>query len=198
MASFGLKDVEDAVKALDTTVSTYLRSSPVIDIESFLINKGRAFTVSNRVSNLGNGDSLYLYLDNPDGSGYDYDVVLLPRATSLTDLDVSFGATENDSTAATARNLKSGSSRTFSGTASTFNETADTGTAPSHGTTIYQDFIPGGTVGANISAQVVDAIGFTIDEGSNKLLQLMSESGGTRVAMNVVVFEVDGTYKEIE
>jgi len=51
-----------------------------------------------------------------------------------------------------------------------------------------------------IAAEVVDAIAFTVDEGSNKLLEITNVAGGgvDRMALNMVVFEVDGTYKETE
>lgn len=184
------------------SVNRALREQPTIDVQSFLINKGRGFNVPLRITDTANGDSIYLFIDNPSNSGFDFDVVLLPRATGQADIDVSFGATKNDASDVTAHNLKSGSSRTFSGTAATFNETDDTGSAPSHGsTTVIQDFLPGDGSGIpNISAQVIDAIAVTIDEGENKLFELNNSSGGqlSRMALNCLIFEVDGTYKEID
>lgn len=176
------------------------RDNPTIDLLSYLTNQGRAFNVPARFTDIGNGDAVNLFIDNPDGSGFDYDVVLLPRATGLVDLDVSFGATENDATATSVVNLKSGSSRTFSGSASLFDETNDTGTPPAHGTSVVTDFIPGGGSGQNITAQVVDSTAFTIDEGSNKLLEITNSSSGTlkRMALNLLLYEVNGRYKTRE
>lgn len=173
---------------------------PTIDLQSFLINKGRAFTFSSRYSDIGNGDSTYLFVDNPSGSGYDYDIVVLPRSTGLVDLNISFNAAQNDGTTVTAHNLKSGSPRSFSGTVEE-STTGDTGSRPTHGTTFIEDFVPGsGAGGANIAAEVIDAIAYTVDEGSNKLIELNNQAGGslTRMAVNVVIFEIDGTYKEVE
>ena len=176
-----------------------LRQQPTSDLHSFLINQGRGFTLSDRVNELGNGDSIYIYLNNPTEET-DYDVVLLPRSTGRADLDVSFGATSGDAgTEADVHNLKSGSDREFSGTAEV-SQTGDAGTLPSHGTTFIEDFVPGGGQGANIAAQVVDALAFTIDAGDNKLLELRNESGGNvdRIGLNVVLLEVDGTYKVVQ
>lgn len=177
-----------------------LRSQPTIDVNSFLINKGRGFNVPIRVTDIGSGDSVYVFVDNPVDSGFDYDIALLPRATGLADVDISFGATQNDAAELAAQNLKSGSGRSFTGSAATFNETADTGTSPTHGTSVIKDFVPGTGAGApNLSGQVIDAIAVTIDEGSNKLFELNNGSGGqlSRMALNLLIFEVDGTYKEI-
>lgn len=189
------------VRVYDAIVDA-LTDQPTIDVQSFLINKGRGFTVSNRyTSGLGNGDSIYLFVNNPSDSGYDYDVTILPRASGRAELDVSFNATPGDAgEEVDVQNLKSGSPRSFSGSVEE-STTTDTGTLPSHGTTFIEDFVPGTGVGAaNVSAQVVDAIAFTIDEGDNKLLELRNSSGGNVdwIGLNVTIFEVDGTYKEIE
>ena len=175
-----------------------LRQQPVIDIETFLINKGRAFSFSSRYTDIGNGDSTYLFLDNPSDSGYDYDIVLLPRATGLVDFDISFGATQNDGTAVTPQNLKSGSGRTFTGTVEE-STTGDAGTRPTHGTTFIEDFAPGSEQGVKVGGSVINAVSYTVDEGSNKLVELINGSGGnlSRMALNMVIYEVDGTYKEI-
>lgn len=175
-----------------------LKQQPTADLHAFLINQGRGFTVSDRVNDLGNGNSLYIYLEN-DSTGIDYDVVVLPRATGRADLDISFNATQGDTgDSATVHNLKSGSSRTFSGIAE-LSTTGDTGTLPSHGTTFIEDFIPGDGTGANIGGEVIDTIAFTIDEGDNKLLELRNESGGQvgRIGLNVLIFEVIGEFKEM-
>lgn len=178
-----------------------LRTQPLNGFASVLINHGRGFIISDRFGDggdIGNGDSIYLYVDNPADSGYDYDVLLLPRSTGLADLDISFNATEDtQGTDSTVNNLKSGSSRTFSGVARQ-TTTGETG-GYSHGTTFYSDFIPGGGSGANIAGQVVDAIAFTVDEGENKLLELRNEAGGgvKRMALQTLVLEVDGTFKEV-
>lgn len=180
-------------------ITNALRDQPTADLHSFLINQGRGFTISDRVNDLGNGDSIYMYIDNTS-DGIDYDVVLLPRSTGRADLDISFNATQGDAgSAVSVHNLKSGSTNTFSGTAE-ISQSGDTGTLPSHGTTFIEDFVPGGGEGAFIGGQVVDAIAFTIDEGDNKLLELRNESGGTvsRIGLNVVLVEVDGTYKTVE
>lgn len=189
------------VRLYDAIVDA-LTDQPTIDVQSFLINKGRGFTVSNRyTAGLGNGDSIYLFVNNPSDSGYDYDVTILPRASGRAELDVSFNATPGDAgEEVDVQNLKSGSPRSFSGSVEE-STTTDTGTLPSHGTTFIEDFVPGTGVGAaNVSAQVVDAIAFTIDEGDNKLLELRNSSGGNVdwIGLNVTIFEVDGTYKEIE
>lgn len=173
-----------------------LAEQPVIDVQSFLVNKGRAFTVSDRINAVGNGDSIFVFLDNPNGSGFDYDVVLVPRAAGEADLDVSFGATQNDGTAVTAYNLKSGSSRTFSGTVEQ-SKTGDAGTRPAHGTTIIEDFLPGGTRGVRVGPAAVGAITLTVDENSNKLFELINQSGGgAKLAINMIIYEIDGTYKD--
>lgn len=175
-----------------------LRSQPVIDLQTFLINKGRGFTISDRITEVGNTDSIYLFVDNPTGSGYDYDVLLQPRAAGEADINVSFDATQgNTGESVTAHNLKAGSPKTFSGTVEE-SQTGDTGTLPSHGTTIVQDFLPGGTQGVKVGPAGIGAISMTIDEGSDKLFELVNQSGGgSKMALNVQVFEVDGTYKEL-
>lgn len=176
-----------------------LRQQPTSDLHSFLINQGRGFTLSNRVNELGNGESIYIYIDNPTDVT-DYDVILLPRSTGRADLDISFGADQGDTgTAADVHNLKSGSDNGFSGTAEV-SRTGDTGTLPSHGTMFIEDFVPGGGQGATIAAQVVDSIAFTIDAGDSKLLELRNESGGnvSRIGLNLVFLEVDGTYKVVQ
>lgn len=175
------------------------KSQPVIDLQSFLINKGRGFTVSDRITSVGNGDSVYVFLDNPAGSGFDYDIVLTPRAGGEADINISFGASSGDTgTSVTAHNLKSGSSRTFSGSVEESDETNDTGTFPSHGTTVIQDFLPGGTQGVKVGPASIGSISLTIDEGENKLFEMVNQSGGsTKLALNMAVFEVDGTYKEL-
>jgi len=176
-----------------------LRTQPTIDVKDFLINQGRAFTVSDRIVDVGNGDSIYVFLDNPSDSGYDYDVILQPRAAGEADINLSFGATQGTTgTAVTAHNLKSGSSRTFSGTVEE-SETGDTGTLPSHGTTIIQDFLPGGTQGVKVGPSGVNAVTLTIDEGSNKLFEVVNQSGGgAKLAINLIIYEIDGTYKMTE
>ncbi|UHQ96475.1 hypothetical protein [Natrinema halophilum] len=180
-------------------IKSALFQQPTIDLQSFLINKGRGFTVSNRhTAGLGNGESIYLFVNNPAGSGYDYDIVLLPRASGRAEIDVSFNADAGDTgEAVTAHNLQSGSPRTFSGSVER-STTGDTGTLPSHGTTFLEDFVPGSGMGTNVAAQIVDSIAFTVDEGENKLLELRNASGGNVdwIGMNVVIFEVDGTYKQ--
>lgn len=183
-------------------IKSALFQQPTIDLQSFLINKGRGFTVSNRyTSGLGNGESIYLYVDNPAGSGVDYDVTLLPRASGRANIDISFNADPGDTgEVVNVNNLKSGSPRAFAGTVEESVST-DTGTLPTHGTTFLQDFVPGtGAGAANLSAQVVDAISMTIDEGDNKLLELSNESGGNVdwIGLNVALFEIDGTYKQRE
>lgn len=175
-----------------------LRTQPYNSFASVLINNGRAFAVSDRFSDLGNGGTVDLFIDNPADSGYDYDAVLRPRATGLLDLDISFNATEDTQGAeATAENLKSSSSRTFSGDARK-TETDTTG-AYSHGDTFIEDIIPGGGRGVSIGGGYIDAISFTIDEGDNKLVRITNSSGGNldRMAINALVFEVDGTFKEV-
>lgn len=177
-----------------------IADGPTTDFHSFLINQGRGFVTSFRVNDLGNGSSLYFFVNNPDGSEFDYDVVLLPRSTGRADLDISFGATAGDAgVSGDVNNLKSGSSRTFSGSVET-SQTGDTGTQPTHGTTFIEDFIPGSGIGATVAAEVVGATAFTIDEGDNKLLEVRNESGGSvsRIGMTVAFFEVDGTFKSIE
>ena len=176
-----------------------LRQQPTIDLTSFLINQGRAFTVSDRITELGNDDSTYLFIENPEGSGFDYDVIVQPRAGAEADINISFGATQGDAgQAVTANNLESGSDRTFSGLVER-SQTGDTGTLPSHGTTVVEDFLPGGTRGVKVGPAGVNGISLTIDEGANKLLELVNRSGGgTKLALNVQLFEIDGTYKARE
>ena len=180
-------------------ITNALTNQPVIDGPSFFINQGRAFTVSDRIANVGNGDSIYVFIDNPSDSGFDYDVVLNPRAAGEADINVSFGASAgNTGTEVTAHNLKSGSSRTFSGTVEESDETNDTGTFPSHGTTIIQDFLPGGTQGVKVGPSAIGSVTLTIDEGSNKLFELVNQSGGgAKLAINIVIYEVDGTWKAV-
>ncbi|WP_226043483.1 hypothetical protein [Natrinema sp. DC36] len=173
-----------------------LRQQPVIDVQSFLINKGRAWTVSSRFSNVGTDDSIYVHTDNPDGSGYDYDVVFLPRSSGDMDIDISFGGDANDATAVTANNLKSGTERAFSGTVSEFNP-GSTGTAPSHGTTFIEDHVPGGSQGSAIASQVIDAVAWTVDEGDDKLIEITATDWSGTLAINLIIFEIDGTYKEV-
>lgn len=175
-----------------------LRSQPVIDLQTFLINKGRGFTVSDRVTDVGIDESIYLFVNNPEGSGYDYDAIVQPRAGGEADINISFGADGGDAgEAVTAHNLKAGSPRTFGGTVEE-SQTGDTGTLPSHGTTVIEDFAPGGTQGVKVGPAGIGAISLTIDEGSNKLFELVNRSGGgTKLALNIQLFEVDGTYKEI-
>lgn len=186
---------------IEEHVKNALSKQPGIDIQSFLINKGRAFSPPIRFTDIANGDSIFVHVNNPPTSGFDYDIVLLPRATGLADINVSLGSSKNDANDVTSHNLKSGSTRTFTGQVATFDGTNDTGTAPSHGTTVVEDFVPGGGAGApNLSAQVVDSIAVTIDEGDDKLFELNNDSGGqlSRMSLNLVIFEVDGTYKEVE
>jgi hypothetical protein len=181
-------------------VKNALKAQPTIDVHTFLINKGRAFNVPVRIADTANNDSIFVFVENPANSGFDYDIALMARATGRADINISFGASKEGANDTTAHNLKSGSNRSFSGTAATFNETDDTGTSPSHGTTVIQDFVPGTGAGApNLSAQVIDAIVVTIDEGDNKLFELNNGSGGqlARMALNLTIFEVDGTYKEV-
>lgn len=173
-----------------------LKKQPVIDILSFFVNKGRAFIISYRVDSVSNNDSIYLFLDNPSGSGFDYDCLLFLRSAGEADIDISFGATQNDGTTVTAHNLKSGSSRTFSGTAET-STTGDAGTRPSHGTTFIESFIPGTRQSAKVGPGTIGEISYTIDENSNKLMEIVNRSGGgAKLAINCVVYEVDGTYKD--
>lgn len=181
-------EIQDAIKA-----------QPTIDGPSFLINQGRAFAVSDRIDEVGNGDSIYVFVDNPDGSGFDFDVLLTPRAAGEADINVSFGATAGDTgTEVTAHNLKAGSSRTFTGTVEESDETNDTGTFPTHGTTVVQDFLPGGTQGVKVGPAGINAISMTIDEGANKLFEVVNQSGGgAKLAINLVIFEVDGTFKSV-
>lgn len=182
-------------------VTTSLKQQPVIDLYTFLINKGRGFSTPVRVTDIGNGDSVFVVVENPDGSGYAYDIAMLPRSTGQADIDVSVDGASNDASNGTVNNLKSGSDRTFSGAVTTFDESADTGTAPSHGDFVIQDFVPGGGAGApNVSAQVIDSIAATISEGENKIFELRNESGGnlSRMSLNLNVFEVDGTYKDVD
>jgi len=177
-----------------------LRGQPASDTHSFLINQGRAFVGSHRVEDVDNEQSIYTFIENPSDSGFDYDIVLLPRSTGLADIDISFGAAEGDAgDTAIMNNLKSSSPRTFSGH-TRLATSGDSGTLPSHGTTFVEDFVPGSGHGASIAAEVIDAIAFTVDEGSNKLLEITNVAGGgvDRMALNMVVFEVDGTYKETE
>lgn len=177
-----------------------LKSQPVVGLYTFLINKGRGFSTPVRVTDIGNGDSVYVVVKNPSDSGFAYDIVMLPRATGQADIDVSVNGTENDASNGTVNNLKAGSSRTFSGTVTTFDDSTDTGTAPTHGDFVIQDFVPGGGSGApDVSAQVIDSIATTIPEGDNKIFELANESGGTlsRMSLNLTIFEVDGTYKEL-
>lgn len=176
-----------------------LKRQPTIDLYSFLINKGRGFSTPYRVNDIGNGDSVYVVVENPAGSGFDYDIAMLPRASGTADIDVSVDGAPNDASNGTVNNLNSGSDRTFSGTIGAFDDSSDTGTSPTHGNFVVQDFVPGGGAGApNISAQVIDAIAATVAEGENKIFELRNESGGSlsRMSLNLNVFEIDGTYKE--
>lgn len=182
------------------SITRALRQQPVIGLQTFLINKGRGFGIPHRVEDVSNEENIRIFVNNPDGSGFDYDIVLLPRANGLCDVDVSYGATEGDAgEAGVEQNLKSGSDRTFSGETRLV-ESGDTGTQPSHGTTIFEDFVPGNGQGANIGGQVIGSVATTIDEGSNKLFEMANVSSGSidRMAINLLIFEVDGTYKEIE
>lgn len=175
-----------------------LRSQPTADLHTFLINSEQGYTVSDRVNDLGNGNSIYMYLENTT-SDVDYDVVLLPRGTGLADVDISFNANQGDAgTDATVHNLKSSSQDTFSGTVE-ISQTGDTGTLPSHGTTFIEDFIPGDGTGANIGGEVIDSVAFTVDSGDNKLFELRNESGGNvgRIGLNLLIFELTGEFKEI-
>lgn len=183
---------------LVTKLKSALYQQPTIDLQTFLVNKGRAFSLSSRVNDLGNGESVFIHVDNPTGSGYDYDVVLLPRSTGRADIDISFGADSGDAgNEEPPQNLQSGSTRTFSGTAH-ISTSEDAGTLPTHGEMFIEDFVPGTGTGANIGAEVIDSVAFTIDEGGDKLLELRNESGGSvdRIGLNVILFEVDGTYKQ--
>lgn len=191
--------MSDSNKNFVADIERALRQQPTSDLHSFLINQGRGFTLSDRVNDLGNGDSIYIHVDNPTEET-DYDVILLPRSTGRADLDISFGAEKGDAgTVADVHNLKSGSDRQFSGVVE-LSQTGDTGTLPSHGTTFIEDFVPGGGTGTNVAAEIVDAIAFTIDAGDDKLLELRNESGGnvSRIGLNVVLLEVDGTYKVVQ
>jgi len=177
------------------------KRQPVNDNVSFLITKGRAFSPLVRFKDIGNGDSIFVHVDNPSDSGYDYNVILMARATGLADVDISFNPTKNGANDAVSNNLKSGSSRTFSGQVATFDETNDTGTSPSHGTTILEDFVPGTGRGIpNVFGQAINGAAITIDEGDSKLFQLNNDSGGQldRMSLNMVVIELDGTYVEVE
>lgn len=191
--------MSDHNKRFVAGVERALRQQPTSDLHSFLINQGRGFTLSDRVNELGNTDSIYVYIDNLTDET-DYDVILLPRSTGRADLDISFNANQGDAgVEADVHNLKSGSDRVFSGTAE-LSQSGDAGTLPSHGTTFIEDFVPAGGQGANIGAQIANAIAFTIDAGDNKLLELRNESGGNvdRIGLNVVLLEVDGTYKVVQ
>lgn len=174
------------------------RRQPVIDLYSFLINKGRGFSVSDRIEGVGNDESIYVFVDNPAGSGYDYDVIIQPRAAGEADINVSFNASQGDTgTAIDPPNLKAGDNRTFSGTVEE-SQTGDTGTLPSHGTTVIEDFAPGGTQGVKVGPATIGAISLTIDEGANKLFEVVNRSGGGgKFGINLQVFEIDGTYKEV-
>lgn len=165
------------------------------EVVTTLVNHGRAFVVSDRFNDISNGDSIFLYIENPDKSGFDYNVLLVPRASGLTDLDISFDATEETKGAdADVRNLRSSTPRSFTGVARK-TQTGDTGSY-THGTTFIEDIVPGGERGTRIGGQLGGGIGFTIDGGDNKLLELRNEAGGnlSRLALNAVIFEIDGTF----
>lgn len=159
-----------------------------------LVDQGYGFSVSNRYTSVGNGESIYLYVENPTNSGFDYDVVLNPRASGLSLLDISFNATQNDGTAITANNLKSGSTRTFSGVVEG-STTGDAGTRPTHGTIFIEDMIPGGSFGTRVGGAIIGGVSFTVDEGDNKLIELTNEGNATALAINLYIFEDDGTVK---
>jgi len=178
-----------------------LKRQPVNDNVSFLTTKGRAFSPLVRFKNIGNGDSIFVHVDNPSDSGYDFNIIVMARATGLADIDMSFNPTKNGANDTASYNLKSGSSRSFSGQVATFDETNDTGTSPSHGTIVLEDFVPGTAQGIpNVLGQAVDGAAVTIDQGDSKLFQLNNNSGGqlNRMSLNMVIVELNGTYVEIE
>lgn len=165
-------------------------------LQTRLINNGRAWAASSRFSSVSSGDSIFLFVENPSDSGFDYDLVIHPRGSGLCDVDISFDATEDtEGSDVAAQNLKSGSDRSFSGDL-TETTTGNTGSY-SHGTIIFEDFVQADSSGIQVGAEIISGISCTIDEGDNKLLELNNGSGGTlkRLAFNVVIFEVDGTYK---
>lgn len=177
------------------SIQDALKGQPTSDFLTFLVNQGEAFVTSTRITGLSNGASEYIYIENTET--LDYDVAVLPRATGLADIDISFGATENTAGSdMSVTNLKSGSGKTFNGVI----RRTGTDTDYSHGEFAIQDFIPGSGVGANIGAEIIDAIAFTIDKGDNKLLELRNESGGPvdRLGMTIAIFRVSGEYKAVD
>lgn len=159
-----------------------------------LIDEGFGFTLSNRYQEVGNGESVYLYVENPSGSGLDYDIILNPRATGGCLVDISFAATQNDGDPIEVNNLNSSSEREFSGVAEG-STTGDTGTRPAHGTTFIEDIIPGGSLGTRIGGAIVGGISFTIDEGDNKLVEVNNTGNADTIAVNMHIFEDDGSVK---
>jgi len=157
-------------------------------------DEGFAYTISARYNEVGNGESVYLYIENPDDSGYDYDIIFTPRSNGLSLVNISFDATQNDGTAVTANNLKSGSDNTFSGIVES-STTGDEGTRPVAGTTFIEDLLPGGTQGTRVGASAVGGIGYTIDEGDNKLIEVTNEGNASYIALNVILLEDNGEVK---
>lgn len=180
-----------------SSIQADLKQQPFIDYVTFLINQGMVFSLSDRVDGVGNDESIFTYMENPSSSGVDYDILMFPRAGGEADIDVSFGASQGDTgDAITPRNLQSSSTNTLSGT---FEESVstDTGTLPSHGTNVVQDFLPGGTKGVKVGPASINAITLTIDAGDNKLFEVINRSGGgAKLALNFVIIENDGTYKQ--
>lgn len=177
---------------------TILREQPVHEFASTMVNHGRAFIISDMFKDVGNNDSIFLYLENPEGSDFDYDVILIPKATDLVDITISSNATENtQGVDADVENLRSSSNRSFTGIARK-TQTTDTD-GYDHGNTFLNDFVSGNTTGTEIGPVIVGGVSFTIDEGSNKLIELNNVSGGgtSRISISAIVFEVDGTYKDV-
>lgn len=186
------------VETVRQGVKEALTEQPILDYATVLINHGFGFTVSDRFNDIANGDSIFLFVENPSDSGFEYDIILFPRASGLADLDVSFNATEDaEGTDIDVDNLRDGVSRGFSGIARE-TQTGDTGSY-THGDTFIEDIVPGSSGGIRMGGQVVGGIGFTIDQGSNKLIELRNEAGSqiTRAAINAVILETTDEFKSL-
>ena len=175
------------------------RDRGMIDLESALTISGRAFTLSTRFGddgeNISNGDSIYFYLDNPEGSGYDYGLVFIPRSDGLSDIDISRGGVTEVTPGEHVEpfNKRESSGREFSGIARKTTTVRDGEYEHADGPHYVDDVIPGSGVGEpNVAGQQIDSFSMSIQEGSDLLFELTNQSGGNldRMVVNTVVYEL--------
>ncbi len=176
-------------------IKSAITEAGVSEIQSFLIRKGRGFTISDRYSSIAKGDSIFLFIENPTNSNYTYEFIVAYRASGLADIDVSLNATETtEGASVSVDNLNPDSSLSFNGSC-TKTTTGNTGDY-SHGTIISEDIVPAGDKQAGMGASIVDGISFRLPADNNMLIELTNESGGEvdRLSIHTILFMIDGKY----